>query len=55
MKLVASLKKSFALPVVIVTGTILLAVISFVLRSVSTGKIILSNQHYQLLARQAAE
>lgn len=55
MKLVASLKKSFALPVVIVTSTILLAVISFVLRSVSTGKIILSNQHYQLLARQAAE
>lgn len=45
----------FALPVVIVVGTILMVTMAYVLRSISAGRSIMTNQHYQLLARQAAE
>ncbi len=45
----------FMLPMVIITGTVLLIIISFVLRAVSSGRVTITNQHYQLLAKQAAE
>ena len=55
IKSMTASKKGFVLTIVIVVGTVLMITIAYVMRSVNSGRIILSNQHNQLLARQAAE
>ncbi|MDO4870752.1 MAG: hypothetical protein Q3996_01520 [Candidatus Saccharibacteria bacterium] len=48
-------KTGFVLPLVVVSGTILLLILAYVMRTLSVNQQSLINQHMQLLARQAAE
>lgn len=45
----------FVLPVVVISGMVLLIILAYSLQTVSVSRETLNNQHMQLLARQAAE
>lgn len=50
-----NVKKAFALPSIVVTGTVLMIVLVFTLNTTATTSKILRDQHAQLLAKQAGE